>query len=299
MKYEGQICRTAMERGAFMLPVAVGCEYNACRFCNLFKHLKYRELPIEQVEAELMRVKCLGGNPKRVFLGDGNAFGMETKRLLTILELVHKYFPACETIKMDATVTNISSKSDDELRSLRAAGICELYLGIESGLDDVLMFMKKDHTLAQAYEQIERLHESDIRYAAHIMTGIAGRGRALENAEATASFFNATRPSSATNFSLFLDRSVSLYKSIEDGTFVPADEFENLLEERRLIESIEVPLEYDGFHDCIEFRVRGTLPRDREKMLASVDEAIGKYQDKEPIFAYCNGLYDFCPECSN
>ena len=65
MEYEGQICRSPMERSAFMLPVAVGCSYNACKFCTLFKHLKYRELPLEQIEAELIRVSEIGGNPRR------------------------------------------------------------------------------------------------------------------------------------------------------------------------------------------------------------------------------------------
>ena len=75
MQYEGQICRAPMERASFMLPVMVGCSYNRCKFCNLFRHLKYRELPMSQIEDELKRVAALGGKPKKIFLGDGNAFG--------------------------------------------------------------------------------------------------------------------------------------------------------------------------------------------------------------------------------
>ena len=82
MQYEGQICRPPMERASYMLPVAVGCSYNACTFCTLFKHLSYRELPKEQVEAEMQRVSAAGGNPKSIFLGDGNAFGLATDHLL-------------------------------------------------------------------------------------------------------------------------------------------------------------------------------------------------------------------------
>ena len=82
MDYEGQICKPPMEIGRFMLPVAVGCSYNACRFCTLFKHLKFRELPLDKVEAELLRVKNLGGSPKKIFLGDGNPFGLSAERLL-------------------------------------------------------------------------------------------------------------------------------------------------------------------------------------------------------------------------
>ena len=128
MKYEGWICRAPMERASFMLPVAVGCSYNACKFCTLFKHMKYRELPMEQIEEEILRVKNAGGNPKRVFLGDGNAFGLDTEKLLKILEMIHEYFSGCEGINMDATVSNIREKSDEELCLLREAGVQELYL---------------------------------------------------------------------------------------------------------------------------------------------------------------------------
>lgn len=159
MEYEGQICRSPMERSSYMLPVAVGCSYNQCRFCMLFKHLNYHILPMEQIEAELKRVKNAGGNPKVVFLGDGNAFGLATERLLQILELVHRYFPGCTSVNMDVTVTNIAHKNDAELQKLYEAGVRHLYLGIESGLDDVLHFMKKDHNLAQAYDAIARIRQ--------------------------------------------------------------------------------------------------------------------------------------------
>lgn len=287
MDYEGQICRAPMERSSFMLPVMVGCSYNKCRFCMLFKHLKYRELPLEQIEQELQRVTKINGNPKTVFLGDGNAFCLTTEQLLQILDLVHQYFPACQEINMDATVTSIAEKSTEQLRALREAKVHRLYLGIESGLDDVLAFMQKDHTIAQAYQQIARIQELGFIYDAHMMTGIAGHGRGQENAEQLAAFFNRTQPGRIINFSLFLHRSSPLYRDIQKGTFTPADELENLQEERRLLELLELKhTEYDGFHDFIEFRVRGTLPEDKAKMLASLDKAIEAQEGKEALFSY-------------
>ena len=287
MDYEGQICRAPMERSSFMLPVMVGCSYNKCRFCMLFKHLKYRELPLEQIEQELQRVAKINGNPKTVFLGDGNAFCLTTEQLLQILDLVHQYFPACQEINMDATVTSIAEKSTEQLRALREAKVHRLYLGIESGLDDVLAFMQKDHTIAQAYQKIARIQELGFIYDAHMMTGIAGHGRGQENAEQLAAFFNRTQPGRIINFSLFLHRSSPLYRDIQKGTFTPADELENLQEERRLLELLELKhTEYDGFHDFIEFRVRGTLPEDKAKMLASLDKAIEAQEGKEALFSY-------------
>lgn len=285
MQYEGQICRPPMERASYMLPVAVGCSYNACTFCTLFKHLHYRELPKEQIEAEMQRVHAAGGNPKTVFLGDGNAFGLDTEHLLWILERIHHYFPGCEAVNMDATVTNLSQKSDEELAALYSAGVRNLYLGIESGLDDVLSFMKKDHNLQQAYEQIGRLQSAGMIFNAHMMTGIAGKGRGIENAEATAEFFNRTKPAKIINFSIFHHKRAPLYRDIEAGRYVPADEQENLREERRLLELLDVPgLRYDGLHDvAVEQRFRGTLPRDREKLLAQVDKAIAYWDTQPPV----------------
>ena len=276
MEYEGQICRAPMERASFMLPVMVGCTYNRCKFCDLFKHLKYRELPLEQVEVEMKRVRALGGNPKKVFLGDGNAFSLPADRLREILKMIREYFPGCESVNMDATVTSILQKSEEELKELYEGGVRHLYIGIESGLDNVLKFMEKDHSLQQAYEAVGRLHKVGLVFDAHIMTGVAGKGRGIENADALAQFFNQTSPKHIVNFSMFLHRKVSLYQDIQRGAFSPADEMENLQEERYLLEHLkaEDEISYDGFHDFIEFRVRGHIPKDREKMLSMLDKAI-------------------------
>ena len=283
MQYEGQICRPPMERSSYMLPVAVGCSYNACTFCTLFKHLSYRELPKEQVEAEMQRVSAAGGNPKTIFLGDGNAFGLDTDHLLWILERIHHYFPGCTAVNMDATVTNIANKSDEELQKLYDAGVRRLYLGIESGLDDVLKFMRKDHDLQQAYEQLARMQRFGFIFCAHMMTGIAGHGRGMENAEATAEFFNRTNPDRIINFSHFVHRRAPLYRDIEAGRFVPADEMENLREARRLVELLECQVSFDGFHDVtIEQRFRGKLPEDREKLLSQIDKTIEKWKNNPP-----------------
>ena len=287
MNYEGQICRPPMERASYMLPVAVGCSYNACTFCGLFKHLKYRELPNEQIEQEMIRVHKAGGNPKTIFLGDGNAFGLDTAHLLWILERIRHYFPGCTAVNMDATVTNISEKSDEDLQALYDAGVRNLYLGIESGLDDVLSFMRKDHNLEQAYTQIARIQKVGLIFNAHMMTGIAGKGRGIENAEATAAFFNRTKPHKVINFSIFHHRCVPLYRDVEAGRYVPADEQENLREERRFMELIEVDgMVYDAFHDLLELRFRGTFPKDKEKMLSQVDKGLAYWEQQPSVLRF-------------
>lgn len=299
MNYEGQICRAPMECSSFMLPVTVGCPYNQCKFCNLFRHLRYRELPAEKIEEELKRVKDIGGSPTKIFLGDGNAFGLKTERLFWILERIQSYFPDCRTINMDATVTSILQKSEQELKRLAEYGVRHLYLGIESGLEDVLTFMKKDHTVSEAYEAIERLQAAGLIYDAHIMTGVAGRGRGRENADALAQFLNQTHPAHVVNFSMFIHREVPLYREIENGNYVPADELESLREEKRLLEQLNIPVKYEGFHDYLQIRVRGKLPSDQEKMVGKLETFIKKYEAKPPIYTLVQGECPDLVKCDN
>ena len=299
MNYEGQICRAPMERSSFMLPVTVGCPYNQCKFCNLFRHLRYRELPAEKIEEELKRVKDVGGRPTKIFLGDGNAFGLNAERLFWILEQIRSYFPDCRTINMDATVTSILQKSEQELKRLAECGVRHLYLGIESGLEDVLTFMKKDHTVSEAYEAIERLQAAGLIYDAHIMTGVAGRGCGQENADALAHVLNQPPPAHVVNFSMCIHQEVPLYREIKKGNYVPADELESLREEKRLLEQLNIPVKYEGFHDYLQIRVRGKLPSDQEKMIGKLETFIKKYEAKPPIYALVQGECPNLVKCDN
>lgn len=299
MEYEGQICRAPMERGSFMLPVMVGCSYNRCKFCNLFRHLDFRVLPIEQVEAELQRVRKVGGDPRTVFFGDGNAFVLPMDYLMRLLNMVHEYFPSCTTVNMDARVPSIRAKSDADLRQLADAGVKHLYLGIESGLDDVLRFMRKDHDQDEARNQIARIQQAGMCFDAHIMTGVAGEGRGEENAHALASFLNETHPAHVVNFSMFISQEVPLWDDVQSGAFKPPTELDNLREERVLISELyqdmsrDLAMKYEGFHDYIKKRVRGTLPHDRAKMLAKLDALIEEYAAREPVYSM---VYGECPQ---
>ena len=187
---------------------------------------------------------------------------------------------------MDATVTDIAKKTDEQLKEMYDLGVRLLYLGIETGLDDVLALMKKDHhTMAEAALQIDRLHKAGIDYAAHIMTGISGKGRGIENAEALARFINETRPTKICNFSIFIHRHAPMYKLIEDGRFTQASEYENVIEGHRLLQLIEVDTYIDNMHDLLEFRVRGNVGRDKAKMLKKYEDYIANFPEEKKNYA--------------
>ena len=192
---------------------------------------------------------------------------------------------------MDATVSGILRKTDEELASLHKAKVRHLYIGIESGLDDVLKFMNKDHNLEEAEIAVEKIKAHGFFFDAHIMTGVSGASRGIENAKALANFLNNHTPSRVVNFSMFLHSEVPLYKDIKRGFYTPSDEKSNLEEEKCLISLLgnNESINYEGFHDFIKFRVRGTLPKDREKMLKSIKEKVKSLENQAPFYAFVKG----------
>ena len=288
MEYEGRICRGPMEAKAFMLPVTVGCPYNRCKFCDLFTDLRYRKISLEDIENELKRVSAHGGNPELIYLGDGSAFQLKAEELIEIISLVKHYFLGAATFNSDATITSIKSKSDKELKTLHSLGYNKLYIGIENALPDVLNYMDKDHDVDEAYREIARIQEAGFSYAAHFMTGIAGSGRWEESAIAMAEFLTKTKPENVVNFSMFLSAD-KLSEEIRNGSFKPATELENLREERKLVELLAVdpmhPIKWDSFHDWIHVRTRGSLPKDKDKILSVLDKAIAKFEKLPDIYS--------------
>lgn len=274
MEYEGVICRPPMELGAFLLPVTVGCTHNRCTFCTFYKDIGFRVIPLETVEAELARAAGSGRTPRRIFLGDGNPFALDADRLMEILRMIRRHFPAMPPVRMDATIANIAAKSDRELSALAEAGVEELYVGIECGVEETLARLQKGFTLAQAREQLARLRGAGIAYGAHLMLGTGGAGRGGETALRTAELLNEVRPRDAINVEMFIHRGTELYWQLRAGEFRRAGALESLEEERLLLQNIQVPMNYDGFHGWHEFHVWGPLPEKRAAMLSRLDAAI-------------------------
>lgn len=188
-------------------------------------------------------------------------------------------------------MSSILSKTDKELKALSDKGYTLLYIGIESGLEEVLQFMHKEHSVEEAELAIQRVQNAGMEYAAHIMTGVAGRGRGEENAEAMADFLKRTKPKFLVNFSLFLSAETPLYHSIMQGDFLPATELENLQEDYKLIQLLTKdteqshPIYYESFHDGIQKRIRGKFPDDGMKMMDKVKGLIEEYSMKDAIYA--------------
>ena len=278
MQYEGTTYRPPPEADTPLLQVSVGCAHNRCTFCDMYRDVTFRRMPMDQIEADLQELRGIYPHSERIFLVNGDAFVLKTGRLREIAEKIKRIFPECRTISMYASIRNIKAKSDRELIELRNLGINDLYVGVESGWDKVLEHINKGHTVAEARHQLDRLNRAGIHHIANLMLGVAGLGNGLENARLTAAFLNQTGPGLIWVGTLAVFEGTELHAEMAPGTFIPATELEILEEEKALIDAIDLDdVRFYGVHPTNTVRVSGMLPQDKPKMIAAIDAGIERF----------------------
>jgi len=246
----------------------------------MYKDTKFSIESLEQIEKDLEESRTLYGDVKRVFLVNGDAFVLSAKRLKPIAKLIIQYFPNVEVITMYASINNIKSKTDQELKELCDLRINDLWIGTETGHEETLEYMNKGFSLKDSYEQLERLNKTGIRHIDILIFGGAGRGKGIDNAIANAKLINASKPLgvSITTMGAFGDS--QLATDVEKGRFVPATELEVLEEQKKMIELIEVETIYLGIHGINTVTFDAQLPKDKEKAIKLVDDTIAKMNDE-------------------
>ena len=278
MHYEGTTYRPPPEADTPLLQVTVGCAHNRCTFCHMYRDVTFRRIAQDQIEEDLKELQIIYPKTERIFLVNGDAFVLKTSALLEIAEKIRRIFPECRTISMYASVRNIRAKRTHELIELKNAGINDLYVGVESGWDEVLERINKGHSVAEARHQLNRLNRAGINHIANLMLGVAGSGNGLENAQLTAEFINQTRPSLIWVGTLAIFEGTALQIEMEQGAFIPAAELEILEEEKALIDAIDLDhVRFYGVHPTNTVRISGKIPQDKRRMIAKIDEGIKKF----------------------
>ena len=279
MKYNGNIYRPPIEANTFLLPITEGCSHNSCAFCNMYQGIPFRMLSLAEVEEYLEAVRAEYGSSvlriERIYLVGADPFALSASRLLERILLIRKHLPNIKVITMYARVDNIARKSDDELAALKEAGVNDLYVGVECGLDDVLENLNKGYGVEDIRRECLRLNKAGIRHNDLLMLGTAGKGRAAESAQAMAELENELRPNKIliNTMSAFVD--TRLDHDIKDGKFIPATEREHLEEERDFIAALDLPDTYFwSLHPLDSVRIDGILREDKDKMLQTLSYAI-------------------------
>ena len=217
---------------------------------------------LEQIEDDLKEAKSIYGSIDRIFLVNGDASVLKADYLKAIALKIKKYFPECKTITLYASIQNIKAKTDEELKELRELGINDLYVGIESGVEE-------------AKKQLARLNKFNITHMALLMLGVAGKGNGERNAKQTAKLLNETKPGLIWVGTLGVFEGTKMHEEVKEGTFIEASEMENLMELKTLINDIKLEnIPFYCVHTTNVIPVLGMLHRDKEKMLEKINSGI-------------------------
>ncbi len=281
MRYEEPVFRPPSEAFSLIIQATIGCSWNRCTFCGMYKMKKYRVRDIEEVKEDLRTARAICGNVKRLFLADGNALAADTDFLLDVANYANELFKL-ERISCYATPMDILEKSRSELTKLRKAGIKLLYVGIESGDDEILKNIRKGVCSDEIAEACLKAAECGFDLSVTVLTGIGGKGRMYENAKNTAKLINRISPKFTAVLTYMPVLNTPLYVKIKRGEFLLPNPIENLIELRWLVEDIDARTIFRCNHASNYLPLKGTLPDDKSRIIEAIDYAIAHPEILKP-----------------
>jgi radical SAM superfamily enzyme YgiQ (UPF0313 family) len=276
MRYLGNVIRPPSEADSLILQVTYGCSNNTCDFCGTYLDKPFAVRPVREVQED---VAGLPGAAKRrvhrVFLADGDALALSTRRLLDILSLLRRELPHLERVSAYANARNLLGKSVEELTEIRAAGLELIYLGLESGDDQTLAAIHKGMTVAEQVEGCRRATRAGIALSVTAILGLAGADRSLAHAAATGRALSAIDPQYIGVLTLMLEPGTEMLRKVRHGELVLPDAIGMLAELREMIAHTDVTeCLFRSNHASNYLPVGGHLPQDKAAMLAALDRVL-------------------------
>lgn len=223
-----------------------------------------------------------------VFLQDANNLVLPAEELIEVLTFLRKEIPQISRITSYARARTVSRKTVEELAGIRKAGLDRIHIGLESGSDAVLKWMKKGVTAVEQIEAGKKCKEAGISLSEYWMPGLGGKALWQEHALETARVLNAINPDFIRIRSLRIPERIPLYQSVAEGTFQPLTDDE-MVEEIRLmidhLEGITSTITSDHIMNLLE-DISGTLPQDKGRMLAGLDAYLQLPAEERLIYRF-------------
>ena len=275
MKYEGDIIRPPSEAYSLLLQVTVGCSHNRCTFCPSFKDKRFRIKSLEEILEDLQYASRRIRHVEKLFLCDGDALIIPQKRLLEILDAVRTYLPGIRRIGTYANAKSLQRKSVEELGELKERGLGILYLGIETGNEELLRKIHKGATADQIVEAGRKVKEAGITLSVTVLLGIGGVERSLEHARDTARILTDIDPDFAGVLTVMVVPGTPLHDEAKAGTFVLPDTFDLLRELGVIVENSRFSrCFFTANHASNYLPIRARLPEEKEKIGRLIQEVV-------------------------
>ena len=278
MRYKGSVYRPPSEAYSLIVQVTYGCSHNTCAFCSMYKEKHFAVRPLEEVLEDFRIARGIYRHVERVFLADGDALVRKAEELYVILDTVRELFPECQRVTCYASPTSIRIRTDEELRTLRAKGLTMVYMGLESGCDEVLTLMRKGHTAADIVAMGQKVRKNGIALSVTAITGLGGPELLERHAIETAEAFNAMNPEYIGMLTLMVEPGTPLEKWVREGSFTVLGPEDILRETELLLQHIDSEGSVFRMNHASNYlTLKGTLNQDRDAMLERVRKGLEGY----------------------
>lgn len=273
--YQGDIIRPPSEAFSLILQVTTGCSHNRCTFCGAYGAKPFRIKPWSQIEADLDFAATWCRRHTTLFLADGDALALPHAQMVALLQHIRRTLPWIRRVSSYATCQNILARTDEELNEYKALGLSRLYMGLETGHEPTLRAIAKGVDSGRMIDAGWRVRAAGMFLSVTCLLGIAGAECSLDHARATARVLSRMQPHQIAVLTLMLLANTPLYRQMRAGRFFlpdPAGLFEEL---RCLLAELEpFRTQFHANHASNYFSLSGRLPKDREAMLATIDQAL-------------------------
>ncbi|WP_276796149.1 radical SAM protein [Fusobacterium gonidiaformans] len=290
--YDYPLYRPPSEAYSLILQITLGCSHNGCVFCGMYQSKHFHIKSIEEIKMEMDMFATRYSHIDKIFLADGNALTAPTEFLVEILEYIKIKFPKCERVSCYATHIDIRKKSLEELQLLSSKGLKLLYLGVESGDDETLRFIRKGATAQDMIDLSKKVKDANMKLSATFILGINGQEKDnTEHAIKTGELISKMYLDYVGLLTLRLEEGSYLTKLAAEGKYTLVDLEEVVRELKLILENIkteEIPQEiiFRSNHASNFLTLKGTLPQDRDKMLEKVKQVIqqGEYPKQRKYY---------------
>jgi len=276
VRYEGSIYRPPSEANSYLLQATIGCSWNHCTYCDMYRAKQFRVRAIEETLEDIAEAsRQYGEQVDKVFVADGDALVLDLETWETILEALASSFPRLRRVSAYATARNLLEKSPEELARLRELGLALLYVGPESGDDVTMKRIAKGATAAEHVEAARKAHAAGMKLSTIFLLGAGGTDRSEEHARASAELATGMDPRFVSLLTLTVIPGTPIAKQFDRGDFV-LPEIEGLLREARTFIEHTAPSDaiFRTNHASNWLPLSGRLPRDRDRLLTMLDGAI-------------------------
>ena len=277
MEYDMPLFRPPSEARSLIFQVTLGCSWNKCLFCDMYKTKKFLVRPFEAVEKDVVEMSRRYPETKKIFLADGDALAAPVDHILKVLELMNQRFPNLQRISTYARPTNLKDLTLDELKMFKERKLDILYLGIETGNDELLKKIKKGASGKQMIEVCKKAIEAGLRMSTFIILGLGGVEGSYAHAKDSARVVNGIDPQFLATLTLMLGQDEKVYEEkIMGGGFKLIDMKQSLQELRWFVEDLELTSCKFGTEHASNYLPisRTTLPEDKEEILRLIDKAL-------------------------